>query len=528
MSMLQRSPVSSPGLGRNLYGRLLSLFNLANGFLLALFLIEGLWVYLWMEWLGNWSPAGWEEVPLTLPSILLILWASYYGVQILGEQLWSGEKVYPVTAVYSVVLLLVVARLENGGGYGLFDFAWFSFAADQLANSLFSPLQITLLGGVYLWWRGYRLARSRLQPEQAFHSFMLGLVGIILGLLLRELAFRANSGRPTGQDLTSLITASFFFASFFVLALSHIRRIKAEMMRREEGSQLFSRQWPAVLLGVVASMVLVGWLAALLFSFDVFSPVVYLLSLFGDVLLVVVYYVVFLPLAYIAAGFTYALIWFIGLFGPAPDIQIQLPGRPEIGERETSESDGGFPSWLLAVLRWSLVTLVIALIVYLLVRLLLRNRYRASSDEIRETHESVGTWKDVVRDILVPFFTLLFWFQDRGRRWRHEIRAHVMGSRRGPGEMAEVRVLYRRLLLEAREAGFPRRVGETPLEYLAILEHHLPSEQQPLERLTWGYTTVRYGEQTISLEEGRLLNQLWRGIYNTIQHYRDTDRPSDS
>ena len=208
-------------------------------------------------------------------------------------------------------------------------------------------------------------------------------------------------------------------------------------------------------------------------------------------LLVVVYYVAFLPLAYIAAGFTYALIWFIGLFGPVADIQIQLPGPPEIGERETSESDGGFKSWLLALLRWGLVTLVIALIVYLLVHLLLRNRYRASSGEIRETHESVGTWKDVVRDILMAFFTLLFWFQDRGRRWRHEVRAHVTGSRRGPGEMAEVRVLYRRLLLEAREAGFPGRVGETPLEYLAILEHRLPSEQQPLERLTRGYTTVR-------------------------------------
>ena len=528
MSMLQRSPASSPGPGGVLFHWLLSLINVANGFLLAVFLIEGLWVYLWMEWLGNWRPIGWDEVPLTLPSILLILWASYHGVQVLGEQLWSGRKVYPVTAVYSVALLAVVARLENGGGYGLFDLSWFSFAGNQLTNSFLSSFQVTLLGGVYLWWRGYRLARSRLQPEQAFHSFMLGLVGIILGLLLRELAFLSSSGGATGQGLAALITASFFFAALSVLALSHIRRIRAEMLRRDEESRLFSQQWPAVLLGIVTSMVLVGWLAALLFSFDIFSPVIYVLSLFGDVLLVGVYYVVFLPLAYIAAGFTYAFVWFIGLFGPATDLEIRLPGQPDIGERLTSEPNGGSPLWLLTLLRWSLVTLAMALLVYFLVRLLLRFRYRPSAEGVVETHESVGTWKDVVRDVLLAFFTLMFWFQDRGRQWRRGVRAQVMGSRRGSGEEAEVRVLYRRLLVEAREAGFPRRLGETPLEYLSTLEHHLPSEQETLERLTQGYTAVRYGEQAISEEEGRLLNRLWRGIYDSIQYYRDKDRPSET
>jgi len=55
MSMLQPPPAAAPRPEKLLLGRLLSSFNAANGLLLSIFLIEGLWIYLWMEWLGNWG-----------------------------------------------------------------------------------------------------------------------------------------------------------------------------------------------------------------------------------------------------------------------------------------------------------------------------------------------------------------------------------------------------------------------------------------------------------------------------------------
>jgi len=466
-------------------------------------------------------------VPLTPPSILLILWASYNGVQVLGEQFWSDRKAHLVTGVYVVAVLGVVARLENGGGYGLFDFGWFGYAGDQLAGSFLTSFQATLAGGIYLWWRGYRLARSRIRSEQVLHSFIVGLVGIILGLLLRELASRSPSGVATGRGVAVFITAAFFFAALFALALSHIRRISADPVLREEESPLFSHQWLPVLLGVAATMVLVGWLAALLFSFNVLSPILHVLSIFGDLLLLVGYYVVILPLAYLAAGITYAIEWFLGLFGPREGFDIQLPGPPDFGERERAEGDGGLASWLLLLLRWSLVTLAISLVLYLLVRLLLRYRHRRLSEDVVEIHESVGSWKDVVRDVLVAFFWMVFWLLGRGRRLRRGIRVPLLGTRRGPGGEAEVRELYRRLLAEARAAGFPKRIGETPSEYLATLERHLPTEREALERLTQDYATVRYGEQPISQEETGLLNRLWRSIYGRIQYYLSTGHISD-
>ena len=277
---------------------------------------------------------GWNDAPLTLPGILLILTASYYGVQILGEQLWSDRKARIIAGVYVVGVLALVVRLENGGGYGLFDLRWSSYAGQQLANSFISSLQISLLVGVYLWWRGYQLARSRIGSEQVLSSFMIGLVAIIFGLLLRELVLRSASDVGEGRAKLALITAGFFFSALTALALSHIRKIAVDTRSRSEEPGGFSSQWPLVLLGVVSSMVLLGWLAALLFSLNVVSPILHALSFFGDILLFLLYYVVVLPIAYVAGWIVAGIVWLFSLFGPASEVEFQLPGPPEFAERE--------------------------------------------------------------------------------------------------------------------------------------------------------------------------------------------------
>ena len=76
--------------------------------------------------------------------------------------------------------------------------------------------------------------------------------------------------------------------------------------------------------------------------------------------------------------------------------------------------------------------------------------------------------------------------------------------------------LYTRLLVESRAAGFPRKVSETPLEYLATLEDFLPTESEAVVRLTNDFNMVLYGDMAVSAEETAVLNQLWQGIYATI------------
>ena len=515
MSMLQRPAAPSSGPEKRPGNLLRPLLNAAHGLLLAVFLMEGLWLYLWMQWLASSRSLEGSNAPLSVPSILVVLWASYHGVQVLGEQLWSDRKARLLTGVFLVAVLAVVARLENGAGYGLLDPGWFGYAGDQLANHFLTPIQVTLLGGFYLWWRGYRLAHSRLHAEQIIHSFVVGLVAIIAGLLIQEM------GSPyTGRGVAALVTAGFFFAALLALALSHVREIRAAQALRREETRAFNQEWPAVTVGVVVMMVLVGWLASLLFSFNVLSPVFHLLSLVGDILVLVLYYVIVIPTSYFVAGMMFVLLWLVSLVGPATDVNIEVPAAPDVGEREPGGPGEGGTPWFLVLLRWSLVSLVAALAVFFLVRLLLRFRERRASEGVIDLHESVGSWQDVVRDVMMALLWTLLWFKDKGRRLTRAVRIPLPGSPQGPDEEADVRALYLRLLVEARDAGFPKRAGETPLEYLATLERNLPAERVALERLTKDYVVVRYGEQEISEEETGLLNRLWRNIYERI-HYGD-------
>ena len=282
--------------------RLILSFNLANTLLLLVFLIEGLWVYLLTVWLAKSDAIGWTGVPLSLPSILIVLAASYFGAANLGQQHWSDRKARLVTVIYLTVVLVATARFENGGGYRLLDPGWFVHAGDQLANTFFSPFQATLVGGVYLWRRGYKLAESRIDFDQVFSSFVVGLVAVILGFVLGELALRSSDDPVTGRGLEMLITVSFFFVALSALALSHAREMRGSMATPEDQSAELSTPWSAVLFGVVTAMVVVGWLVALLFSFDVLNPVLHVTFFVLDALLFVVYYVVIVPIGYVVVG----------------------------------------------------------------------------------------------------------------------------------------------------------------------------------------------------------------------------------
>ena len=118
MSTADWPPTASPGTGKLLLTRLILSFNLANALLLLVFLIEGLWVYLWIVLLAKSDAIGWTEVPLSLPSILIVLAASYFGAANLGQQHWSDRKAHLITGAFLIIVLATTARFENGGGYG--------------------------------------------------------------------------------------------------------------------------------------------------------------------------------------------------------------------------------------------------------------------------------------------------------------------------------------------------------------------------------------------------------------------------
>ena len=490
----------------------------SSALLWATFIMEGMWFYLWMIWMGQWSSFGIGEMPFTPFSILLILWASYYGVQIIGQQKWATSRTRLTASLLVVVLLGAVARLENGGGYSLLDPGWLGFARESLVGGIPTGLQITLLGGAYLWWRGFRIAQEGLDREQVLSSFKVGLTAIVLGLLVWETALRSGTEFGATRTQAVAIASVFFLAGVSALALSHIMRARADLARHEGLQQSFIMQWSVVLLGVAGGMLLLGWILAGLLSLDVWQPVLNVLA-FAANLMGLLVYVILLPIAFLAAGLVFAVQWVVSQFGGGTVPTLELPDFsalrriPEEGDPTT-----GTPVWV-AIVKWGVLVLVLGALIYLLARLVLRRRSSFTvSESVPEVNESIGSWSNAIRDILTGLIMFALWFKGKGRALRRKL--PLLRTPPAPiyqGDM-EIRKLYSSLLYETRQAGFPKEESQTPYDYLPELEQQLVEEKEALQTITKDYVENRYGERPIEGAELSMLNRLWQTLVVRIRN----------
>ena len=491
----------------------------SSALLWATFLMEAMWFYLWMIWVGQWDSFGIGEMPFTPFSILLILWASYYGVQIIGQQKWGTGRTRITASILVVALLGTVARMENGGGYGLLDPGWSGFARESLVGGIPTGLQVTLLGGAYLWWRGFRIAQEGLDREQVLFSFKVGLTAIVLGLLVWETALRSGTEFGATRTQAIAIASVFFLAGVSALALSHIMRARADLARHEGLQQSFITQWAVVLLGVAGGMLLVGWILAGLLSLDVWQPLLNVLSLAANLMGLLVY-IILLPIAFLAAGLVFVVQWIVSQFGGGTVPSLELPDFsalrriPEEGDPST-----GAAVWV-SIVKWAALVLVLSALVYLLAKLVLRRRSGITVGEsVPEVNESIGTWSNAIRDILAGLIMFALWFRGKGRALRSKVPllrpADPVPSYQGD---MEIRKLYSSLLYEARQAGFPREESQTPYDYLPELEQRLVEDKEALQTITKDYVESRYGERPIASAELSMLNRLWRTV---VVHVRN-------
>ncbi|MBI4312047.1 MAG: DUF4129 domain-containing protein [Chloroflexi bacterium] len=488
-----------------------------NLLLFSTFLLEGLWLYLWMAFLGHSGFLGWKETPLTLGSILLLLGAGYYASQALG-QLRSDKGISPWVAGLLVAgLLAVVVRAENGGGYALLDPGWLGFARYNLTEALFTPMQATIAASVYLWWRGYSLAREGMSQEQVLHSFTLGLIGVILGLLVWEGAIKSGGLADAPRWQAAGVVIAFFFAALTGLALSHLMHVRAEMMRRDGAGAFFSQRWTLQLLGLVAAMLVAGWIAAAVFSFNVLTPVIALLGYASRLLSLLVYYLAY-PVALAGAGIFYVVQWLIRRFGGRGEPPtITMPDFSAF-RKAVTQGGGDLPLWVV-LLKWAIVLVLLGLAVFVLTRLVQgRRRGVKAREALEEEHESLGGWREFLRDLLIGLIRLRWWFRNSGRALLRKIPVvgHAVGWDAPQGDL-DVRPMYRHLLSGARHGGFPRPAAQTPNEYLATLRERMPEEGPALEEITSAYVAARYGEEETAVERKGALNRLWRGVYERLR-----------
>jgi hypothetical protein len=75
-----------------------------------------------------------------------------------------------------------------------------------------------------------------------------------------------------------------------------------------------------------------------------------------------------------------------------------------------------------------------------------------------------------------------------------------------------IRRIYAALIARASALGLPRRVAETPYEFLPRLEQKLPEQRDDLGAITEAYVAAHYGELDAPLEQVNLVRAAWQRV----------------
>src|SRR3989304_2212035 len=217
---------------------------------------EALRAYPWLVFMGALSFAGWSGPPLSLLSALVILTVTSFLVSVtLARGLHLSELRLAILGI-GMVLILVFIRLENGGGYAIWNPAWFGYAAQTPL-----PMMAGLGFGFFLLWRGITVGREDLKTDYLYKNFLIGIVTFILLTVLWAAALGLDAGQRLFATLVPYVLG-YFFAALMGLGIANFLSLRKGMGARPSATDLFARRWLLLLLSVVLVIVVIGTLAA--------------------------------------------------------------------------------------------------------------------------------------------------------------------------------------------------------------------------------------------------------------------------
>ena len=236
-------------------------------------------------------------------------------------------------------------------------------------------------------------------------------------------------------------------------------------------------------------MLIVGFIASLLPETVVSNVALGLLGVAGLVaeglLIVVLFFVEYLLRAILAV--IEAILGLVGQENLAPR-QAQAGGFD--GLRDRVQQGDGIPGIVLAILKWSFITVALLAVLGFLYWILWTRLLGRGDGE--------GMIRESVRDEASP--------EDMGSllaglmpRWRSAPPPYRYALPRGQDPDARVLRAYYRLLNAATRRGRGRRPTETPLEYASRLRESFP--QVPVEGLTDAFDRVHFGLLHVAEDE---------------------------
>jgi hypothetical protein len=263
-----------------------------------------------------------------------------------------------------LLLIVVLLRLNLGGGYSIADSSWFSFAAGHT-----SALLAGFFYGLFLIWRGISANIRRFTFPDIYQRFLIGLTAIILLLVIWGI---------TGQRLTQIwSTAGGYVVAYFglgllTMAVVNLESLRSELSRHQEAAGGFKRRWLSMLVVIILAILGIGAALAGLFSGGGVQRLLHILSVAGGWLLKGLYYIL-LPVGYLIEGLIFVLRWLIALIrGSETPPQFEMPDLSDLTRAAEGQSPIHIPEGVILALKWGGLALLVGLILFFLSRALIR------------------------------------------------------------------------------------------------------------------------------------------------------------
>jgi hypothetical protein len=480
---------------------------------LAVILMEAFWIYPWLVWLGLW-PAFAELRPvLSLASIIIVLVIPLLLTRVVIRQKWSLWVIQYVIVGCGLVTILLVLRFEYGGGYAFLDGGWFIYLGKMLGAMFTNPHTVVVALPVllYLWWRGIVLGRTTSYFKNIYRSFLLGMVMLIVLIILWQISSLSGAFEGPVSSVGFHVMAFFFFG-LTAIAIYHLYLMRRRMPR-EDAALTSVWRWLPIMLGVIGGIVVVGIGVASIFSPEFIASIEQGVKVVFGFLGKILYYVL-IPFNFIFEGIYYILQFLISRLRNEQALQPGESGNRTIeGMGEVVPKE--IPPEVTTVIKWIVVAIIVAAVIYFLARAVYRHRAKRALAEIEEIHESLWSWSGFKDD----FWLFLNMLGQRFKRKpkiaspRHYIDEDILGR-------LNIREIYQRLLWEGARGGIARRRHETASEYSERLGQTVPDSSEPLAQITDLYIGVRYGDISAQEEQTNHANSLWRFLHNLMWRLR--------
>ncbi len=476
---------------------------------LAVILMETFWVYSWLIWSKELAVFPWNEPPLNLFSLFILMVAVFALTRFIPVR--SPEMKW-VKIGLVIVTVGIVMNFQYGGGYIPFSGDWLNHMLRLIIDSFntLHPAVAALTASFYLAWRSIKIANSETFSTDIFRSFLFGMIAVIILIIVWTFSMGRDS-TDTFIANTGIYIAGFFFFGLMGLAMGNFLNIRQKLLR-EKSAPLSNRRWFSVLFIVIAGLVVIGMAVSALFSPGLLSSIT---GTAGGLLYYLNYIFKFL---FNSLGFIVEFIWAIMAFLinlVRTDVVAEFES-PDFGDIEGLEDTaiigtGGFD--IMMLIKWIAFIIMAAFVLYMIYRALKRYQAKAYDSGIEEFSESLWSWLGFRKDIRL-FFSNLFerWFGSRMRKMRAGLTHIVQREEKFPDDMG-VREIYSRMLRDTAQAGHGRRTYETPYEYAGRVEHSLPGIEDEMDDLTDLYVSVRYGEKKLKAWETEHANVIWRLLH---------------